>query len=81
MEYKAKVIINATLMDMLNILDARTLVSVYKIEDGKEYLCKSQEYVWKLLNFYTERKAYANYKVIGINVCVGHTNILIEKEA
>lgn len=74
-----KVIINATLMDMLNIMDARTLVSVYKIENGKEYLCKDQEHVWKLLNFYEERKAYRDYKVIGINVCIGHTNILIEK--
>ena len=78
MEYKAKVVINARLMNLLEKFDARQIVSIYKIEDGKEYLVRDSEPVYKLWNFFEERPAFANYEVVGLNVGIT-TNILIAK--
>ena len=78
MEYKAKVIINARLMNLLEKFDARQIVSIYKIENGKEYLVKDSEPVYKLWDFYEKRRDYANYEVVGLNVGIT-TNILIAK--
>ena len=79
MEYKAKVIINARLMNLLEKFDARQIVSIYKIENGKEYLVKDSEPVYKLWDFYEKRRDYANYEVVGLNVGIT-TNILIAKQ-
>lgn len=79
MEYKAKVIINARLMNLLEKFDARQIVSIYKIENGKEYLIKDSEPVYKLWDFYEKRRDYANYEVVGLNVGIT-TNILIAKQ-
>ena len=79
MDYKAKVIINARLMNLLEKFDARQIVSIYKIENGKEYLVKDSEPVYKLWDFYEKRRDYANYEVVGLNVGIT-TNILIAKQ-
>ncbi len=78
MEYKAKVIINAGLMNLLEKFDARQIVSIYKIEDGKEYLVRDSEPVYKLWDFFEKRRDYAYYEVVGLNVGIT-TNILIAK--
>lgn len=71
--------IQARLIDLLNILDARAVVSVYKLEpDRTQMLINSNEPVWKLLSFYEEHKAFRLYEVVGLNIGLSD-RILIRK--
>ena len=71
--------INAMFNEFLQILDARTQICVFEIEEnGTEKLRFSNVPVYELLTM--EKKIFRNYEVVGI-VAGLTTNILIRKES
>jgi hypothetical protein len=71
--------INAMFNEFLQILDARTQISVFEIEEnGTEKLRFSNVPVYELLTM--EKKIFRHYEVVGI-VAGLTTNILIRKES
>lgn len=75
--------INARLIDLLNVLDARANVTVFELQDDeKQILHFDCVPVWIILSAFPENKeanALKLYNVIGLNIGI-HTSILIRKE-
>lgn len=72
-------IIKATLGDLLDILDARTIVYIYlKRRDKTHEILRPSAKVYEILNSVIYDK-YRNYDVIGINKSIHSTSILIEE--
>ena len=69
-------IIKATLGDLLEILDARTIVYIYTSESNN---IKYSTPVYELLADYSFIKKYYKYEVIGLNKTLNSTSILIEE--
>lgn len=66
-----------SLIDLLNILDARAHISIYTGEGVKAV----REYVkvYELLTDSSFLKAYGSYFVVGLVNCINMTNILIKE--
>lgn len=76
---KNNAIIKATLGDLLDILDARTIVYIYlKRSDNTQEILRPSAKVYEILNSVIYDK-YRNYDVIGINKNIHSTSILIEE--
>ena len=76
---KNNAIIKATLGDLLDILDARTIVYIYlKRSDNTQEILRPSAKVYEILNSAIYDK-YRNYDVIGINKNIHSTSILIEE--
>lgn len=76
--------INARLIDLLNIMDMRTHVTVFGYDpDGKQVVIFDGMPVYQVITKISDRKSedreLRNYEVTGINAGLV-TNILIEKE-
>lgn len=71
-------IIKATLGDLLEILDARTIVSIFIDKGDYESFIYSSTPVYELLSS-SSIKDYLKYEVIGINKTLGRTSILIKE--
>lgn len=76
---KNNAIIKANLGDLLDILDARTIVYIYlKRSDNTQEILRPSAKVYEILNSAIYDK-YRNYDVIGINKNIHSTSILIEE--
>lgn len=76
---KNNAIIKATFGDLLDILDARTIVYIYlKRRDKTQEILRPSAKVYEILNSVIYNK-YRNYDVIGINKNIHSTSILIEE--
>ena len=75
--------INARLIDLLNILDARAVVSIYKLDEkGNQVLLQNCAPVYQLLANYNEdgyTRDFRRFEVVGL-IAGLTTNILIRKE-
>lgn len=73
-------IVNTRLEDLLNVMDARANVNIFKSGrntiSGKNELWKSVK-VYQLLD--SDYPVIMRYKVIGLSVLLGDTSILIEE--
>jgi len=72
--------VNARLIDLLNILDARAVVSIYKLDEkDNQVLLQSCVPVYQLLaNFVDGTRDFRRYEVVGL-IAGLTTNILIKK--
>lgn len=75
--------INARLIDLLNVLDARAVVSVFEMDENEKQILRFDCVpVWQILSAFPEDKgknALKRYDVIGLTVGLT-TSILIKKE-
>lgn len=76
---KNNAIIQSTLGDLLEILDARTNVYIFTREYGSEGVIRTSTPVYGILSDTSFLKKYSAYKVIGLNKTIGSTSILIEE--
>ena len=74
--------INGRLIDLLNVLDARAVVSIFKLNDkGEQILLQNCVPVYQLLANFNEdgyTRDFRRFEVVGLNVGLT-TNILIKK--
>ena len=78
---KNNAIINTRLEVLLNIMDARANVDIFRATaDGKEELLRSNK-LFRILadNEFIGDSSIYNARVIGLNVTLGVTSILIEE--
>ncbi len=78
---KNNAIINTTLEVFLNVMDARANVNIFKATaDGKEELLRSNK-LYNILadNEFIGNRSIYNARIIGLNVTLGVTSILIEE--
>lgn len=71
--------IQARFIDLLNILDARAVVTVFELqEDGKQKKVFNNVHVWEILASFLPNDLLKKYEVIGLNVGLTQS-ILIRK--
>lgn len=72
-------IINTRLEELLNVMDARANVNIFKSkENNKQDLLRST----KIYNFLSDgllMTVYGDYKVVGLSIALGVTSILIKE--
>lgn len=72
-------IINTRLEELFKILDPRAYLTIFKkTEDSKEELLRSTN-LYNLLSDDEFIGKYGDYKVIGLTIVLGHTNLLIKE--
>lgn len=75
--------IQARFIDLLNVLDARAVVTVFELQENEKQILRFDCVpVWQILSAFPDDKetnALKRYDVIGLNVGM-NTNILIKKE-
>ncbi len=62
---------------LLNVLDARTHVSVFNQYDGKQHLVFSNVPVYEIIHIFKGYSSLTNYKVVGITFGIT-TSIMVE---
>lgn len=67
-----------TLGELLEILDARGFINVFTKVGDRENSIKFIK-VYEFISEPELMRKYSSYKVIGLNVAIGSTNILIEE--
>lgn len=71
--------IQARFIDLLNILDARTVVTVFELqEDGTQKIVFDCMTVWEILASFLPNDLLKKYDVIGLNLGI-NSDILIKK--
>ena len=80
--YENNAHINGRLIDLLNVLDARAVVSIFKLNDkGEQILLQNCVPVYQLLANFNEdgyTRDFRRFEVVGLNVGLT-TDILIKK--
>lgn len=73
-------IINTRLEDLLNVMDARANVNIFRLKDGKQELLRSNK-LFRILadNEFIGNRSIYNARVIGLSITLGETSILIEE--
>ena len=77
---KNNAVINMTLGTLLGVMDARANVDIFRLKDGKEELLRSNK-LFRILadNEFIFDRSISNARVVGLNVTLGVTSILIEE--
>ena len=71
--------INARFVDLLNVLDARAVVTVFELqEDGTQKKVFDYMTVWEILASFLPNDLLKKYDVIGLNLGI-HSTILVKK--
>lgn len=71
--------IQARFIDLLNILDARAVVTVFELqEDGTQKIVFDYMTVWEILASFLPNDLLKKYDVIGLNLGI-NSDILIKK--
>ena len=65
------------LESLLNVLDARTHITIWNQYDGKQHLVFSNTPVYEVLHIFNGTNSLVNYKVVGINLGIA-TSIMVE---